>query len=283
MLTNLEVYSSLSTAPDLPLTVGVGEFEDPIHIRDITGLGPVKADVNTSPYGSLDADFYTGGHVGQRNIVLTFGFSPDFVNNTVSSLRQKLYGYFMSKQPVTLRFFGDEFPPLEISGITESNEPSIFAQDPEIVISVICPDPDFVAVSPSVLDGVANANPGWVDFTRVGNIDTSGRIVITANAGDPTYNGGVQLEYKTLAPGTNIFKITGAIDPSESMVIDSKRGGKIAQNVVTGDTVNLLNSMTVDSKWLNLRPGTNSLRVVLDAGASDHPWELTYYERYGGL
>jgi len=283
VLTNLEVYSSLSTAPDLPLLAGVGEDQDPIHIRDITGLGPVKATINTSPYGSMDADFYTGGHVGQRNIVMRLGFNPDYVTETVATLRDKVYNYFMSKQPVTLRLFRDNGPAVEIDGITESCEPNIFAQDPEIAVSVICPDPDFVAVSPSIIDGIANENPDSSDFTLIGNIDTSGRVVISANAGDATYTGLVTLEHQTLAPGVNNFKVTGTIDPAETLVIDSARGAKVAQNIVGPETNNLLNTMTDDSVWLTLRPGTNKFRVLLEAGATDHPWELTYYERFGGL
>jgi hypothetical protein len=285
LLTNLEVYSSLSSAPDLPLQLGGREDVDLIHIRNITGLGPVKADINTTQYGSGDGGFYTGGSIGIRNIVMTLGFNPDWVEHTVASLRQIVYGYFMSNQPVTLRLFRDDGPTVEINGYCESNEPDIFSKDPEMPISVVCPMPDFVAVAPSVVTGTAQPDPVESEFTLVGNVDTSGRVVLTPIVDDPspTYDGTVTLEHKTLAPGANIFKVTGSVATGMDLIIDSARGAKVAENVIALEHINLLNSMTADSKWLALRPGTNMLRVLLDAAAADKAWTLTYYERFGGL
>jgi tail protein len=288
LLTNLEVYSSLSSAPDLPLQLGGREDMDPIHIRDIKGLGPVKADINTTPFGSGDGGFYTGGSVNVRNIVLTLGFNPDWIVHTVSSLRQIVYGYFMSKQPVTLRFFRDDGPAVEIQGYTETNEPDIFSKDPEMEISVICPLPDFIAVSQSVVTGTAKETPDppeYSEFTLVGNVDTSGRVVLTTIEDDPspTYDGFVTLEHETLAPGTNTFEVTGSVAEGMDLIIDSARGAKVAENIIGAEHINLLNSMTSDSKWLSLRPGTNKFRIRLAPGAPDKAWTLTYYERFGGL
>lgn len=285
MLTNLEVYSSLSSAPDLPLQLGGREDVDLIHIRNIDGLGPVKADINTTQYGSGDGGFYTGGSINVRNIVMTLGFMPDYIEHTVASLRQVVYGYFMSKQPVTLRLFRDDGPTVEINGYTESAEPNLFSKDPEMEISVICPLPDFIAVAPSVVTGTAQPDPVESEFTLVGNVDTSGRVVLTPIEDDPspTYDGDITLEHKTLAPGASIFKVTGSVAEGLDLIIDSARGAKVAENVIGVEHINLLNSMTVDSKWLALRPGTNKFRVLLDPSAGDKAWTLTYYERFGGL
>lgn len=284
MLTNLEAYSAWSSAPDLPLVFGVDEDEDPIHIRGIDGIGPVKANVTTSPYGSLDGEFYTGSSVGKRNIVMTIGFNPDWVEHTVSSLRDKVYGYFMTKQPVNLRFFRDDGPPVEIDGFVESCEPNIFSQDPEVQISVICPLPDFVAVSQSQVAGTASENPDSVDFTLIGSLPTSVLLEVVAEDPDSTtYDGLIDLELKTLKPGAKHFKVTGTAGPEIITRIDSKRGGKKAEVDFGPEQTNILNSMTADSVWPALEPGTNKVRVVLDAGATPKSWTMTYYERFGGL
>lgn len=285
MLTNLEVYSSQSSAPDLPLIVGVRGDQDFIHIRDIKGLGPVQADINSTPYGSQDGEFFTGSNITKRNIVMTIGFSPDWIVHTVASLREIVYGYMMSKQPVVLRFYRDDLPTVEIHGYVESNDPNIFAKDPQLEISIICPLPDFVAVSPSVVVGTANEDPAETAFSLVGNVDTSGRVVLTTIEDDPapTYDGSVTLEHKTLAPGSEIYAITGSVAEGMELVIDSARGAKIAENVIGFEHINLLNSMTPTSKWLELHPGVNKFRVLLDAGAPDKAWTLTYFERFGGL
>ncbi len=104
MLTKVEVFGPV------PLILPLGEGEtntDPIQIRDVQGLGPVKANVNTSPFGSFDGEAYTGSSVGKRNIVLTLGLNPNWKDQSITSLRQLLYTYFMPKRAVTLRFFSD--------------------------------------------------------------------------------------------------------------------------------------------------------------------------------
>lgn len=284
MLTNVEVYSSWSSAPDLPLMMGVGEDEDPLQIRGFDGIEPVTATVNTSPYGSLDGEFYTGSSVGKRNIVMTVGFNPDWINHTVASLREKMYGYFMSKQPVTLRFFRDDGPPVQIDGITESCKPNIFSQDPEMQVSVICPMPDFIAVSPSVLEGTAKPAADVVEFTAVSTVPTTALLEITALAGDATtYDGTLIFERKTLAPGAELFTVTGTVAAAITTRIDSKRGNKLAQVDYGSEKTNILNSMTADSVWPRITPGTNKVRVILAAGAADKHWKLTYFDRFGGL
>lgn len=285
MLTNVEVYSSWSSAPDLPLTMGVAEDEDPIQIRDMQGLGPVKANIGTTQLAQR-GEVPTGNSTPKRNIVMTVGFNPDFVEHTVASLREKLYGYFMPEQPVTLRIFRDNGPAVEISGYSEGCEPNIFVQDPEMQISIICPDPDFVAISPSVLEGTAEVNPAAsVDFTAVSNIATSALLeVYTAEGDATTFDGKITFERKTLAPGAELFTITGTAGPDIVTRINSQRGNKLAQVDYGPEQTNILNSMTADSVWPRITPGTNKVRVLLEdvAGVPKH-WKLTYFDRFGGL
>lgn len=285
MITNVEVYSSLSTAPDLPLAVGGTGADDPIQIRDLQGLGPVKAAVNTKAQADKDGEFYTGTSVGKRNIVLIVGLNADWVNHTVSSLRQDIYGYFMPKQPVRLRLFSDDLPAVEIEGYTESADPNLFSQDPEMVMSIICPAPDFIAVSQSQIAGVAKPGADWVDFTVVGNVETSVDLLVSAADTDPTnYDGVITFEHKMLNGPVEPFAVNGSIDASTDLHINSVVGGKKAENLFDGgEKANLLNTMSDDSVWPKLVRGTNSVRVLLDAGAADKEWTLTYFERFGGL
>jgi hypothetical protein len=58
---------------------------------------------------------------------------------------------------------------------------------------------------------------------------------------------------------------------------------KYVQNVDTssGIVTNLLSKIQEGSSWPVLEPGVNEFSVITDAGLQD--WELTYYERFGGL
>lgn len=284
MLTNLEVYSSLTSAPDLPLQLGGFADIDPIHIRNITGLEPVKADVGSRPYGDLDGEFYTGSKIGKRNIVLTLGFNPDYIEETVSSLRGKLYAYFMPKQQVTLRFFRDDGPTVDIQGYVESNVPNIFVKDPEVQISVICPLPDFINASESVLTGMASDSPETVDFTVLGNVDTPILFEMTAAAGEPVYDGPVILTHKNRVATDGTFQVNGTVAPGISLIINSLRGSKSAVNLIiaTQEKTNLLQTMSEDSIWTVLKPGTNSFRVDTES-STEKRWTLTYRDHFGGL
>jgi hypothetical protein len=284
VLTNVEVYSSWSSAPDLPLTVGVGEDEDPIQIRDIQGLGPVKANIGSTQMAQR-GEFFTGSNTPKRNIVMTVGFNPDYVNHTVASLREKLYGYFMPEQPVTLRIFRTNGPAVEIDGYAESCEPNIFAQDPEMQISIICLKPDFIAVSASTVEGAADVDPDEVEFTALANVETPLLLEVLAEEDDATtYDGKITFSRKTLRPTAETFTITGTVAEGITTKIDSTPGDKRVYADYGPEDTNLLNSMTPESVWPRITPGTNKVRVLLeDVAGVPKAWKITYFDRFGGL
>lgn len=290
MLTTLEVYSALDTPPDVPLVLGSREDTDPIHIREITGLGPVKADIATSSYGASDGAYQTGAVIGYRNIVIKVGFNPDWVNDTVASLREKLYAYFMTKRGVRLRFFRDNLPTVEIAGTVETCEPNIFSKDPEVQISILCPDPDFVAVATSYVEGWA-AGPSyaeWVNFTSLSNADkVPFKMVFQYISGDEYTDGQVVIQKGTTGIVFPAFQVTGEISAAMELHINSERGNKTAQNILPDDDlINLLNTMTDESEWLYVTPGTNAFKVILldgDIPAETIRWTMTWHERFGGI
>ena len=51
-------------------------------------------------------------------------------------------------------FYSDDMGPVEISGIVESVEINSFSKDPEFIVSIICPDPYFTALTPTVVTGI---------------------------------------------------------------------------------------------------------------------------------
>ena len=161
MLTEVKAYSSWRSAPTLPLSDGGRPESDLIQLRNIDGLDPVKAAVNTSPFGSVDGASHTGSSVLTRNIVLTLHPNPNWDNWTFESLRRLLYSYFMPKRQTRLVFYSDDMIPVEISGIVESVSVNIFSKDPELQVSIVCPDPYFTALEPTVLTGQTVRSAGF--------------------------------------------------------------------------------------------------------------------------
>ena len=276
MLTTVKAYSSWKSAPVLPLS-GRGPETDLLQVRDIEGLGPVKAAVNTTPYGSMDGEAFTGSLVNSRNIVLTIGLNPNWDEWSMEALRRLVYSYFMPKLQTKLVFeSNDEFPPVEISGYVESVEPDIFAKDVQVQVSIICPDPYFVAVDPVVINDVSNAQH-LIDYN--GSIETG--IYVRVSERDlpaPTLIG-VQID-ETAA---SYFRVAASVSSTKYLEMNSLPGNKYVQNVElgTGIITNLLPKMVEGSSWPTLQPGEQIFSVTSDAGSQD--WELTYFERFGGL
>ena len=276
MLTTVQAYSSWKSAPVLPLR-GRGPETDLLQIRDIDGLGPVKANVNTVPYGSIDGSAYSGSLVENRNIVLTIGLNPDWADYSMESLRRLVYAYFMPKKPTRLVFTSDDdLPKVEITGIVEAVEPNIFAKDVEIQVSIVCPDPYFTSVEGITVVGISNQSY-LVDYN--GSIETGITVkVIEDDLPAPTVIG--VIADKASQP---TFAVMASVSATKYLILNSLQGNKYVQNVEQGSGIitNLLPRMMAGSTWPVLNPGINDFVVTSDQGVQE--WQLTYFERFGGL
>ena len=111
-------------------------------IKSIDGLGPCKANVNTTDIATRDGSLYNSSRVEQRNIVMTIVFVDSVQQETIEGLRHKTYKYFPLKKNLTMAIETDTRT-LETVGYVESNEPEIFSSQQGTQISIICPDPYF--------------------------------------------------------------------------------------------------------------------------------------------
>jgi Phage tail protein len=276
VLTKVRAYSSWQSAQTLLLDAAGRPETDLLQVRDITGLGPVEASINSVPSGSIDGESYSGSNVGRRNIVLTVKPNPDWATWTFESLRKLVYSYFMPRLRVRLVFETDELDPVEIYGYVESVEPVIFSKDGEISISVICPSPHFTAVTPTEVIGT-NDTP--VTITYDGNIETPFNLKVVRTSGaTPIY---VQAVFLGSPP--RYQQVAAPVSATEYFVSNSAPGNKYVRmvNSSTGVFSNLLSKIWSGSAWLTLQPGDNEFILVTDQGAQD--WTLTYYRKYGGL
>ena len=254
-----------------------------IQIREITGLDPVKAAVNTSPFGSVDGVAYTGSRVESRNIVLTIHPNPDWSTWSYEGLRKLLYSYFMPKQSVRLVFYSDDLDTVFIDGIVESVEVNPFSNDPEIVVSVICPDPYFTALDPKIVTGQSVRPGGAVTAIEYkGSVEAGVYVSVThVSNPSPTF-----INIQLGDPDVSYFNVNATVNPTTYFELSSIPTQKYVQNVAVGSGVitNLLSKTHVaeGSSWpVFLRPGDNDFSVITDGGVQD--WVLTYFERFGGL
>jgi phage-related protein len=280
VLTEVKAYSSWASAPTLLLDQDGRPETDLVQIRNIEGLEPVKASVNTSLFGSVDGAAYTGASVPSRNIVLTIHPNPDWHTWKYEDLRKLIYSYFMSKKPVRLVFYSDEDSPVEIFGIVESVDNSIFSKDQEFNVSVICPDPYFTSLDPKVITGQSIRSGGAPRVvTYNGSVETGIRVKVSFSSGTAPTTIGIQVG----DPKVSYFNVTATVGSTLYLDMSSVAMQKYVQNVSIGSGVitNLLSKMQEGSKWPLFEQGDNNFSVITDQGVQD--WELSFYERFGGL
>lgn len=285
MLQRIEVESY---SPTLPLPIGGGATDDPIQVRNIDGLGPVKAALTSTAFATGRGSYFQGGSIPERNIVLTLGLNPNWTDQTVTSLRKLLYGYFMPEQWCKLRFFTDDYPDVAIEGICESVEPNIFSEDPEIQVSIIHHQPDFVAIDDTVIDGsVTNAlidgDPTEYEFEYEGNAPAGFVLAVRPSPSNPDYTGPLLVVLET-ADSVDNFQVNAVtIDATKYLIFGTWDNDRKIQTVdETGAIVDiLLKEVEVGSNWMKLKPGQNILAV--SAEENFLAFKLTYFARYGGL
>lgn len=277
----LKVVTAHSAWPGLsPLVLNMIDQEDDLFmVLDIQGLGPVNAAINTSPLGSMDGDTFVGTTVGPRNIVMTVKPNPNWTTWTPAKLRQELYKYFMPKQRVRLVFDTDEFADVEIYGYIETFEPDIFSKDGEIQISIICPYPYFTAVTATVLNGVNDTvyNPVYA-----GTVETG--YVLQVNWVSGGAGATPRIIMRPDGVNNQEWLIGEPVNSTRYKRISTVAGDKYVRRIsIPGGTVtNILNLwLSNQPNWPVLKPGTNYFRYYTALGVQN--WQMTYYNRYGGL
>lgn len=282
MLTEVKAYSSWHSAPTLPLIDNGRAETDLIQIRNIEGLDPVKASINTSPLGSVDGEAHTGSNVTSRNIVLTLHPNPDWDQWSYEGLRRLIYAYFMPKRPTRLIFYSDDMPAVEISGIVEDVSDNRFSSDLELQVSIICPDPYFTALEPEIITGQSVRPEGTIAPIQYdGTIEAGMRVKVTRVSDPAPSLIGIQIG----DPAISYFNVAATVSDDMYFEMSSIPMQKFVQNVGIGSGIitNLLSKAEVreGSSWPLLQPGEQEFSVITDQGVQD--WELTYFERFGGL
>lgn len=273
MLTKVEVRTPTGMMLSLPLD----DVSEGFVVEDITGLDPVKATLVSSSFATMDGSQFHSSRREPRNILLTIGLEPDYATSSVQALRMILYDYFMTKQTVGLRFFLDSGLTVEISGVVETFDAQLFVKEPRVVISVMCYDPDFLALTPVVVAGntVSTSTEFLIDYP--GTVETG--IVFELNVDRV-------LEAFTIyhRPPDNVVR---SLDFSADMVADDVitintiPGSKAVTLLRTATLSSVLYGMTPQSNWVSLEKGENYLRVYAVGAAI--PFTIEYLPRYGGL
>ena len=279
-------------------------------IKSITGLGPAKANVNTTEVSTNDGSLFNSARLSQRNIVLDMVFINTVYGESIEDLRQKSYKYFPLKKSVELTIETDNRY-VKTTGYVESNEPNIFSSQEGTQISIICPDPYFYSAGE---DGKNVTNFYSIDpmfefpFSNE-SLDEPllvfGEIQIKTE-GVITYHGdseiGVMIYIHAIGPATNIniyntetrevmrintekiSLLTGkGIVASDDIVINTAKGEKSITLIREGVSYNILNCLDKNTDWFTLAKGDNIFAFTADSGVTNLQFRVENKVIYEGV
>lgn len=274
-------------------------------VRSISGLGPPKANINSTDLATADGALYSSARASTRNIVfnLQFMFAP-----TIEDSRQLTYKYFPLKKLVKIEVETDNRS-LETSGYVESNSPDIFSREETTQISIICLDPFFYDPNPSVTQ-FATVTPTFefpfsnestseslIEFgtinldTRstidyVGDVDTG--VLITIHAlgsvsGSLTiYN--VETQEKMVVDLAKIKTLIGKdYGSGDDIIISTVSGDKYVQVLHDGKYTNAIAAIEKLADWFQVSVGRNIFNFTVTKGIENLVMSFSYRNAYGGI
>ena len=274
-------------------------------VKSITGLGPPKANINSTDLATADGALYSSARASTRNIVfnLAFMFAP-----TIEDVRQKTYKYFPLKKEVIIRVETDNRS-LETKGYVESNTPDIFSQEEGTQISILCLDPFFYDSYPNITQ-FATVTPNFEfpwsnesleeDLIEFGIVNLDTRSVLD-------YHGDV--DTGVLITIHSLGKVTGPIivynvETHESIKIDLDRiktligreysngddiiistvsGDKYVQVLHDGKYTNAISAIEKLADWFQISVGKNVFNFTVKEGISNIAMTFSYRNAYGGI
>lgn len=273
MLTEIRIANPHRTDLDDVILPLFGQTKFPISFVD--GLGPVKAEISSSPYANRDGDHFQSSRVSARNIVLTLELVPSYSSGEdPEDLRNELYGHLAPKSSVDLTLFTTKGL-RRISGVVESFESPLFVQVPAVQVSILCHDPFFTGgvkvFEPTLSYGshvyIMNEGTASTGLTLRANMSTAGSEFIFSN--DSFYD-------------EKPLHISHIFNASGSIYIDTNPMRKQVR-LLTPPNTNLLPYTALGSGWPTLHPGVNALTIGYSNVTGNVDARIEFMERFVGL
>lgn len=274
MITKVDITSAQGGFISLPMENVVTGFP----VQSIEGLDPVKATLVSTTFAQQNGAQYQGGKREPRNVKFTLGIEPNWAaDETVRSLRSQLYAALMPMSSVMMEFTMMDGLVVNIEGVVETFESTLFAKDPTVDIVVVCFDPDFVEPTIVELEEDTVSTSTMTNFVYEGTVETG---VLIELAVDRTITGFTI--YHTSSDGVpRSMLVSASLVAGDLVSISTVPGNKYATLRRAAADSSILYGVAPQADWFQLLPGDNSLRIEL-AGAAI-PYTVSYINRYGGL
>lgn len=284
-----------------------GDPEHGMIIKNITGLGPPKANVSMTDLATMDGSLFNSARVEKRNIVIymLFTFAPQ-----IEDSRQRTYKYFPIKKPLTFLIETDNRI-VETVGVVELNEPDIFSKDESNQISLVCDDPYFYSAgengrnitiffgieplfefifSNESLDepllefgSIENETEKTIYYEGDAEIGITITIHAIGEAGNITiYNTGTREVMRINAGKIEALTGTGIV-AGDDIIITTVRGNKKIYLLRGGRYINILNALDKNSDWFQLAKGENVFAYTAEYGSENLQFQIENQVIYEGV
>lgn len=287
------------------IVLSEGNPEHGMIIKQINGLGPAKANINTTDLATKDGALFNSARLNSRNITmqLLLTMAPD-----IETSRQRTYKYFPIKRPLEFIIELDNRV-ARTKGYVESNEPSIFNKEEEVSISIICDDPYFYSygntnttlfygvdamfefefengsLTEKLLEmgSVENKTEQTVYYDGDGEVGMVITIHAIGDVGNVTIYNSETREFMRIDTAV-LERLTGnGIISGDTIIINTERGSKSVTLLRDGYYTNVLNCLSKDSDWLQLRKGDNVFLYVCDFGQEKLEFKIENRIAYEGV
>lgn len=276
-------------------------------IKSVSGLGPSKANINTTEVSTNDGSFFNSARLNQRNIVFEFIFVESINRESIEDIRQKSYKYFPIKKNVDLLIETDNRI-VKTTGYVESNEPNIFSSQEGTQISIICPDPYFYSIEKTVT--IFSGIEPLFEFPFENNSLTDNLLefsgIIVNQEKTVFYKGdsevGIVIYIHAIGEATNltiynaltreVLKIdtdrlealTGSIiKAGDDIIISTIKGQKFIRLIRDGEYINILNCLGRNSDWFRLVKGDNVFAFTAETGITNIQFRIENLIVYEGV
>lgn len=280
-------------------------------IKNITGLGPAKADVNFTELATTDGAIDNSSRLQSRNIVMSLIFldAPE-KGRLIEDCRLASYKYFPIKRKIQFLIETDRRICVT-TGTVEHNEPAIFEEQEECQISIMCPNPYFYSAGEDGLNKTIfyGTEPLFEfefgnesldeDLLIMGSIEnqTEGTVVYAGDAevgiiirvhaiGDVSglaiYNIGTREVMKINDERLTEIMGSGIIAGDEITINTNKRQKGITM-LRGGKEYNILNCLDSPIAWFQLSKGDNIFVYTAEYGLTNMEFTIENQTVYEGV
>ena len=258
-------------------------------IKDIDGLYPADAKINTTKNANSDGSIFNSSYVDNKEITITMA-----INSPAEINRLELYRYFKAKQAVKL-YYNNEARNVTITGYVKSMPIAYFDKKQVAQIVIICPDPFFAAVSEQVVEFTTINNLFEFPFTietpipfseilidqtkdiiNGGDVETGGIFVLTAR-------GQVVNPIVYNVETNEYFKLNHTMAEGDIITINTEKNHKMVIKESNGVVTNLVGSVTDGSTWLTFYPSDNIYSMSADSLASNLDLTIKLIDKFEGV